>query len=128
MQVVDHEPGAWFLFKESNTLFLDVHCNYRAVGYSIMIQLRAQEESEYSQKGHAYLNSLAQAVQDSGPRQGYQLRDVTACYSKAAMAALNEWRKDIPREIQAAYCSICGEFPDELTVNTGRDQRFPAAY
>lgn len=34
----------------------------------------------------------------------------------------------IEHEIQAEKCSICGEFPDELTVNTGRDQRFPTAF
>jgi hypothetical protein len=31
------------------------------------------------------------------------------------------------REAQAANCSLCGELPDELIVNTGREQRFPAA-
>jgi hypothetical protein len=92
VQVLDHEPHAWFLFKEGNTLFLDINCNHGPVGYGIMIQLSAREESEYSQKGHAYLNRLAQAVQDSGPGGGYQLRDVSATYSKEANAALNEWR------------------------------------
>jgi len=31
------------------------------------------------------------------------------------------------REDQTAKCSLCGELPDELIVNTGRDERFPAA-
>ena len=92
MQVVDHEPYVWFLFTEGNTFFLDVNCNHGPVGYSVMIQLNDAEELEYFQKGRAYLNWLAQAVQDSGPRQGYQLRDVTAIYSKESMAAVNEWR------------------------------------
>jgi hypothetical protein len=92
VQVIDHEPHAWFFFKGENALFLDVHCNHGPVGYGVMIQLNAEEESEYSQKGHAYLNWLAQAVQDSGPGQGYQLRDVSAAYSKESMAAVNAWR------------------------------------
>lgn len=92
MQVVDHEPQAWFLFKEGNALFLDVNCNHGPVGYGVMIQLSAEEESEYSQKGHTYLNWLTQAVQDSGPGRGYQLRDVSAIYSKESMAAVNTWR------------------------------------
>jgi hypothetical protein len=71
---------------------LDVNCNHGAAGYSVMIQLSAEEESEYFQKGHAYLNWLAQAVQDSGPGRGHQLRDVSASYSKESLAALNEWR------------------------------------
>lgn len=31
-------------------------------------------------------------------------------------------------ETQAEKCSLCGELPDDLTVNTGREQRFPAAF
>ncbi len=92
MQVVDHEPQAWFLFKEGNALFLDINCNHGAVGYSVMIQLSAEEKSEYSQKGHDYLNSLAQSVQYAGPGWGYQSRDVSAIYSKESTAAVNEWR------------------------------------
>ena len=92
MKVLDHEPHAWFLFKEGNTLFLDINCNHGPVGYDVMIQLSAREESEYSQKGHGYLDWLAQAAQASGPGGGYQLRDVSAAYSKEAIAALNEWR------------------------------------
>jgi hypothetical protein len=92
VQVVDHEPHAWFLFKEGNALLLDVNCNHGAVGYDVMIHLSAVEESEYSQKGHTYLNWLAQAVQDSGPGCGYQSRDVSAIYSKESMAAVNAWR------------------------------------
>jgi hypothetical protein len=49
MQVVDHEPHAWFLFKEGNAFLLDVNCNHGPVGYCVMIQLTAEEESEYSQ-------------------------------------------------------------------------------
>jgi hypothetical protein len=33
-----------------------------------------------------------------------------------------------PPEIQAENCSLCGELPDDLTVNTGREQKFPAAF
>ncbi len=92
MQVVDHEPHAWFLFQEGNTLLLDVNCNHGPAGYGVMIQLNAEEEVEYSLKGHTYLNWLAQAVQDSGPGRGYQRRDVSAIYSKESTAAVNEWR------------------------------------
>jgi hypothetical protein len=92
MQVVDNEPHQWFLFKEGNSLLLDVNCNHGAVGYSVMIQLSVEEESEYSQKGRAYLNWLAQSVQDSGPGSGCQLRDVSAIYSRESMAAVNAWQ------------------------------------
>ena len=92
MHVIDHEPHSWFLFKEADALLLDVNCNHGPVGYSVMIQLNAEEESEYSRKGHDFLNWLAQAVQDSGPGSGYQLRDLTATYAKESLAAVNEWR------------------------------------
>ena len=32
------------------------------------------------------------------------------------------------REAQEANCPLCGEFPDELIVRTGRDESFPAAF
>jgi hypothetical protein len=31
-------------------------------------------------------------------------------------------------EIQSETCSLCGELPDKLTVNTGREGEFPAAF
>lgn len=31
-------------------------------------------------------------------------------------------------ETQAENCSLCGELPDDLTVNTGREEYFPAAF
>jgi hypothetical protein len=102
MQVVDHEPHAWFLFRERDMLLLDVNCNHGAVGYGVMIQLNAEEESEYFGEGHAYLNRLAQAVQDSGPGRGHQLRDVSVTYSKESTAAVNEWRASQKVELSSA--------------------------
>jgi hypothetical protein len=93
MHVVDHEPQAWFLFKEEDALLLDVNCSHGPAGYSVMLQLSAEEEAEYSKKGRAYLSWLAQAVQDTGPGRGYQLRDVTATYAKEAIAkAVKQYR------------------------------------
>lgn len=31
-------------------------------------------------------------------------------------------------ETHTQNCSLCGELPDDLTVNTGREQDFPAAF
>lgn len=33
-----------------------------------------------------------------------------------------------PDEDKVERCSLCGELPDNLTVNTGREERFPAAF
>jgi len=57
-----------------------------------MIQLNADEESEYSRQGHTFLNHLAQAVQYSGPGNRYQSRDISARFAKESLAAVNEWR------------------------------------
>jgi hypothetical protein len=97
MRVVDHEPCAWFLFKAGDTLLLDVNCNHGAAGYGVMIELSSGEEFEYSQGGHAYLNRLAEAVRDSGPGRGYQLRDVSATHLQESIAAVNEWRAARPQ-------------------------------
>ena len=92
MYVVDHEPHSWFLFREGSALLLDVNCNHGPVGYSVLIRLSAEEESEYSLRGHAFLDWLAQQVQDSGPGSGYQLRDLSVSYARESLAAVNEWR------------------------------------
>ena len=91
MHVVDHEPHAWFLFREENALLLDVNCNHGAAGYCVIIQLNEEEEIQYFLRGHAYLDWLAQAVQDSGPGSRLQLRNLSA-YSEKSSAAVNEWR------------------------------------
>jgi hypothetical protein len=92
--VIDHEPHSWFLFKEADTLLLDVNCNHGAAGYSVMLRLDAEEESEYSLEGHAFINRLARAVQDAGPGRGHQSRDLSATYAKESSAAVSEWRAE----------------------------------
>jgi hypothetical protein len=92
MHVIGHEPHAWFLFQAEEALLLDVNCNHGAAGYSVMIRLNAEEASEYSSGGHAFLNGLAQAVQDAAPGNGYQSRDLSASFAKESLAAVNEWR------------------------------------
>jgi hypothetical protein len=93
MHVIDHEPHSWFLFKAEEALLLDVNCNHGAAGYSVMIQLTAEEAAEYSRGGHVFLNGLAQAVQDAGPGSAYQSRDLSASLAKESLAAVNEWRE-----------------------------------
>lgn len=94
MHVIDHEPHSWFLLKAGGQLFLDVYCNHSAFGYSVMILLDDQEAAAYASQGALYLNQLAQAVQDVGPGRGYQLRDITASYGKADLAAIQQWQAE----------------------------------
>ena len=96
MKVLDHEPQAWFLFGADQALLLDVNCSHGPAGYTVLIRLHPEEASEYSQKGHAYLSQLAQAVQDAGPGSVYQQRDLSASYAQASLAAVHEWRAAQP--------------------------------
>lgn len=54
MKVVDHEPHAWFLFEEGDSIFLDVNCDHGAAGYSVMIELSAEEALRYVLNGRAH--------------------------------------------------------------------------
>jgi hypothetical protein len=67
MEVVDHEPAVWFLFEREGGLFLDVNCSHSAFGYCYMIQLSAEELSEYEKGGHEYLGKLAHEIHYSAP-------------------------------------------------------------
>ena len=96
MRVKDHERHSWFLFEQGDALLLDVNCSHGPAGYSVMLRLNAEEESEYSRGGHAFLSRLAQAVQDSGPGGAYQSRDVSAAYGRESLAAVNDWREAGP--------------------------------
>ena len=73
-------------------LFLDVNCTHSAAGYSILIRLSAEEAAKYAQDGRTYLGHLAEQVQNAGPGQGDQLRDVTVRYAEETRKALEDWR------------------------------------
>lgn len=82
MQVVDHDPHAWFLFKSEDNLLLDINCNHSAVGHSVLILLTPEETSNYAREGHAYFDQLAQRVHNSGPGSAQQGRNVAAKYGR----------------------------------------------
>src|SRR5688500_12658728 len=92
VQVVDHGPQAWLLFKDGDELLLDVNCSHSAAGYSVLIHLEADEAAAYAQEGRTYLDRLAQRVQDSGPGSGLQSRDVSARFSNKCTEAFEKWR------------------------------------
>jgi hypothetical protein len=98
MEVVDHEPQAWFLFKDDESYFLDANCNHSAFGYSYMIKLSPQELDNYREGGHEYLSKLAYDIHYSAPvvkgsTSIYIGRDVTKEYSELSMAAIKRWRE-----------------------------------
>lgn len=96
MKIVDFAPHAWFLFQRGDEYLLDVNCNHSAAGYSILIRLEDDEVSLYSSGGRAYMDRLAQAVQDGGPGSQIQGRDVTTKYLSETRQAIKEWRESGP--------------------------------
>ncbi|UPG88171.1 hypothetical protein L2Y96_12150 [Luteibacter aegosomaticola] len=98
MQVIDHEPSAWFLFSEDDQLFLDVSCNNGPVGYSVLIPLDANEHAKFQAGGHEYVDQLANRIRESAPlvrgsMSVYSERDVSRLRGEHVLTAVSEWRK-----------------------------------
>jgi len=63
MEVIEHEPKAWFLIKDENNFFIDVNCNYSFVGFARLIELNENRIAEYLKYGKTYLNELSNNIQ-----------------------------------------------------------------
>lgn len=76
MQVVDHEPGCWFLLQEEDAVYLDVLCDRGMVSFCVDVQLTPEERELYARGGRQYIVSLADAIlARSDPAEPRQLRD-----------------------------------------------------
>lgn len=62
MQVVEHEPHAWFLLRDGDTLLLDVNCSHGPVGYAWTMALTAQEVEQFRALGRDFIAQLAERV------------------------------------------------------------------
>ena len=91
MEVID-EGSQWLLFRRDDELLLDVSCSHSAVGYSVLIRLKPEEEAGYAGEGRAYLDRLAQAIQQAGPGAGQQRRDFYRIESMTT-EAFEKWRR-----------------------------------
>ena len=91
MRVVDEGPAAWYLLERDDGLFLDVHCSHIAAGYSVIIRLTEEELARYTKEGRAFLDGLAQDVQDRGPGSSLQRRDLYRL-AYETKRAVEEWR------------------------------------
>jgi hypothetical protein len=92
MEVIDEGLQLWLLFKREDELFLDVSCDHSAVGYSVLIRLKPEEEAAYARDGRAFLDRLAQEVQDRGPHSSQQRRNLYTL-SYETEKAFEEWRR-----------------------------------
>jgi len=96
MQVIDHQPSAWFLLQDGEVLLLDVACEHGAFGYSVLIALDAQERHDYQQEGRGYLGRLADAVHASAPilhdsASPYKARNIDRQRGSEVLAAVRLW-------------------------------------
>ncbi len=62
MDVVDHRPGEWFLLADGEAMFLDVNCEGNAAGYSLLLELTAEERRAFVLEGRAAIERIALEV------------------------------------------------------------------
>ncbi|AJC46775.1 hypothetical protein [Xanthomonas sacchari] len=99
MQVVDHEPRAWFLLRDGETLLLDVNCSHGPVGYAWTMALTAQEMAQYGALGRDFITQLAERVQSTAPgvlgnRSPYLVRKADAETRQRVTLSIKAWIKD----------------------------------
>ena len=67
MEVIDHQPHAWFLLADEERLFLDANCSASFFDYTVLIELDAAEKVALGKKGRGYLDWLAHDVHYTAP-------------------------------------------------------------
>lgn len=68
IEIVDEEPGLWFLVSIDGELHLDARYSYSAIiDDSALLRLDDGELAQYREGGHAYLSELAGRVHMSAP-------------------------------------------------------------
>ena len=90
MEVVDQEPGAWFLLREGESFFLDANCDVSAVGFTILLRLTEEERDEYRIIGRAYIQYLAARVQNWPER--YATRNIAGTDAARVHEAIMDWK------------------------------------
>jgi len=62
LDVIDHQPHAWFLLRDGDDHYLDVNCSHGPVGFSLLVKLSAAEHEEYRALGRVFIDYLAARV------------------------------------------------------------------
>ncbi len=95
MEVVLNEPGSWFLLKKEDAHYIDVYCEASFVGFSLMIELNAEERREYHAQGKAFLQAFTDKI--SHYSKDYQVRNVTGPLQNEAYEAIMRLPHNTPR-------------------------------
>ncbi|MGW8484401.1 hypothetical protein ACWGJP_14810 [Microbacterium sp. NPDC055903] len=70
LHYVDHEPGAWFLVRRRDELFLDARYIVSSmVDDSALVRLDASEIEAYRADGRSYVSGLARSIHDGSPHR-----------------------------------------------------------
>lgn len=81
IEILDDEPGRWFLVSIGGELHLDARYSYSAlIDDSALLRLDEGELARYRDGGHAFLSELAERVHMNGPyrpESPYYARDLT---------------------------------------------------
>lgn len=91
MEVIDHLPHGWFLFKKENNLFIDVNCSYSAFSYSMLVRLLENEKEAYERSGHDWATKFAQDIQQQGLGK-YKERNIHKEFENEVSNAISNWR------------------------------------
>ncbi len=97
IEVIDLESQSWILFRNAETLLLDVNCSHSAFGYSFLMELNGEEVDDYERRGREALNELADRIQYSAPmvrgsRSPYTGRALSREWGEATSKALADWK------------------------------------
>lgn len=104
MNVIDHQPHAWFLLADGGQLFLDVHCSHSAFDYTVLIELNAAERASFENKGRDFLDWLAHDVHYTAPG----VRGSTSPYKDRNLTVL---KSPLDAQAQAAIAGWCRQNP-----------------
>ena len=104
MEVIDHQPHAWFLLADGEQLFLDANCSASFFDYTVLIELNAAEKAAFGRRGRAYLDWLAHDIHYTAPavrgsKSAYKTRNLTVQQhplNDLAQKAIEAWLQQNP--------------------------------
>jgi hypothetical protein len=89
MNVVDHQPGGWFLLEDAGQHYIDVNCSQSAVGFSLLLRLDDDENAKLRARGRAFADEFAEEVSYRSSR--YQSRAIQGAVAAKAHVAIDRW-------------------------------------
>ncbi|GMM60892.1 hypothetical protein [Novosphingobium pituita] len=97
MNVIDHQPHAWYLLEDNGVLFIDAACSHSFVDYSVLIELDKQELQNFESDGRSFLDQLAYDIHYSAPgvrgsNSPYKSRNLAQLRAEEVSEAVKIWQ------------------------------------